>query len=248
MAQEKNTTPLGLLEGDKTFEESMKMIRNLTLLACAFSCIMATGCKKRNGSVWDDQSTAGNYKGNARSLWGNDDLAQDEVFFEPSEEDFISLKDDDLHAQFSDGALPQPKTSPGEKGSIIPGIEGFHSPIGAESAIFKTIYFNTDDHIIREKESLAIVERIASYLKSHPNVYVFISGNCDERGPEAYNLSLGARRANYVRTLLAQKGIDSERLHTISYGKERPVDPRHSQEGWAKNRRTEFKIYQKSSN
>jgi peptidoglycan-associated lipoprotein len=98
---------------------------------------------------------------------------------------------------------------------------------------------------LRSKNSLATLEEIADYMKSHENASLFISGHCDERGPEAYNLSLGARRANYIRTQLVKKGVDAERIHTVSYGKERPADLEHNQEAWAKNRRGEFRIYQK---
>ncbi len=75
---------------------------------------------------------------------------------------------------------------------------------------------------------------------------MFVEGHTDERGPEAYNLSLGARRANYVRTLLVQKGVDHNQLHTISFGKERPAEMGHNSEAWSKNRRAQFKIYKKS--
>ena len=222
----------------------MKHIRIGITLICAMAFSLVTGCRSGNGSVWDDNKTAGNYKGSARSLWGNEEAASDD-FFAPSDEDFIGLKDEDLRTQFADGAIPQPKHSPGEAGSGIPGFDGFYSPTGAEAAIFKNVFFNTDDHILRGKEYTAIIERIASYLKSHDNTYVFISGHCDERGPEAYNLSLGARRANYIRSLLVQKGVDAERIHTISYGKERPADLSHTAEAWSKNRRGEFRIHQK---
>lgn len=223
----------------------MKHVRILITLICAITSTLVTGCKRSNGGgVWDDDSTAGNYKGSARSLWGNEENSGDD-FFGPSNEDFIGLKDEDLRSQFADGAIPQPKASPGESGSGIPGADSFRSPTGSEAAIFKNVYFNTDDHILRGKEYSAVVERIATYLKSHENVYLFVSGHCDERGPEAYNLSLGARRANYIRSLLVQKGVDPERIHTVSYGKERPVDLGHQQESWSKNRRGEFRIYQK---
>lgn len=223
----------------------MKKIRQKITILCLCACGLIAGCQKNNaGGVWDDNSSAGNYKGSARSLWGIEEASNDD-FFSSNEEDFIGLKDEDLHTQFADGAIPQPKTSPGERGSFLPGIEGFHTPIGAESAIFKNVYFNTDDHILRGKESTAIIDRISTYLKNHENVYLFISGHCDERGPEAYNLSLGARRANYIRSLLVQKGIDAERIHTISYGKERPTDLSHTPDAWTKNRRGEFKIYEK---
>ena len=74
---------------------------------------------------------------------------------------------------------------------------------------------------------------------------MYVEGHTDERGPEAYNLSLGTRRANSVRTLLIQKGVDLNQVHTISYGKERPDDNSHTPDAWSKNRRAEFKIYQK---
>lgn len=200
---------------------------------------------KRNGNVWDDNAPMSHYKGGNHSLWGNDDLASEETFFSPKEEEFLALKEEDLQSQFVDGAIPQPMTSPGEKGSRLPGIEGFHKPTGSELAIFKNVYFNTDDHIIRGQEALKVVERVASYLSAHPNTYLFVTGNCDERGPEAYNLSLGARRANYVRTLLVQKGVDPERIHTVSYGKERPIEQGHNADAWKKNRRADFLIYEK---
>jgi peptidoglycan-associated lipoprotein len=209
------------------------------------ACGLVTGCRGGNGSVWDDNKTAGNYKGSARSLWSTEEAASDD-FFGPGEEDFIGLKEEDLKIQFADGAIPQAKHSPGEFSSGLPGIDGFHTPTGSEAAVFQNVYFNTDDHILRGKESTAIIDRISTWLTSHPGVHLFVTGHCDERGPEAYNLSLGARRANYVRSLLVQKGVDPERIHTVSYGKERPAELEHNQEAWSKNRRSEFRIYQKS--
>ncbi len=215
----------------------------LSLMSIA-SCLLVTGCKSSRGNVWDDTQTAGNYKGSA-SLWGSDETAQNENFFGPSDEDFISLKDEDLKAQFADGAIPQPKSSPGERGSGLPGIDQFHSPSGQAASIFRSVYFNTDDHILRGKEYTAALDKIAQYMKAHPNTYIFVAGHCDERAPEAYNLALGTRRANYVRSYLVKQGIDLNRVHTISYGKERPCDLGHTQEAWAKNRRAEFKIYER---
>jgi peptidoglycan-associated lipoprotein len=231
----------------KKREHIMKQSRRLITLFCVLAIGLVTGCKGRsgNGSVWDDNTTAGNYKGNARSLWGNEESASED-FFGANDEDFIGLKDEDLRTQFADGAIPQPKHSPGEVASGIPGIEAFRAPQGAEASIFRSVFFNTDDHILRGKEYTTIIDKVSEYLKSHSDVYVFVSGHCDERGPEAYNLSLGARRANYVRSLLVQKGVDPERIHTVSYGKERPADLGHNQEAWSHNRRGEFRIYKKS--
>jgi peptidoglycan-associated lipoprotein len=224
----------------------MKYIYPLILVVSASACTFLTSCRSGNGSVWDDNKVVGNYKGVAKSLWGREEVASEanDDFFASTEEDFIPLKDEDLRPQFADSAIPQPKHSPGEDGSSLPSLEAFHKPTGAESAIFKNVYFNTDDHILRGKEHMATVERIASYMKSHSDVYLFISGHCDERAPEAYNLALGTRRSNCIRTMLVQKGVDAERIHTVSYGKERPADLGHTPEAWAKNRRGEFRIYQ----
>ncbi len=230
----------------------MKTKQCAILFLFSLTCVLMTGCKSKNnnnGTVWDDNQTKGNYKGTASALWNKvtGNTKEDVSLFGPSEEDFIALNDDDLKKmQFSDGAVPQPKNEPGERGSGIPGIEGFRTPFGELASIFKNVHFNTDDHIIRDKESLALIERAASYLQTNPKLCVFVEGHCDERGPEAYNLSLGSRRANYIRSLLVQKGVDQERIHTISYGKERPLDLSQAPQAWAKNRRAEFKVFKKS--
>jgi peptidoglycan-associated lipoprotein len=228
----------------------MKKSYQIMVFICSAASLLITGCQKNNGSMWDDHRSAGNFKTkNGKALWGNsNDLAlahgADDLLG-PSNEDFIPLKEDDLKAQFIDGAIPQPKSSPGEPGSGLPGIDRFQDPASHLSSVFRNVYFNTDDHILRGREYLATIDDAASYLKAHPNTYIFIEGHCDERGPEAYNLSLGARRANYVRSLLVKKGVDLNQIHTISYGKEKPAMATHNAEAWAKNRRAQFKIFQK---
>lgn len=216
-------------------------------LACGALCTLFTSCGKKD-NTWDDSKSASSYKyKHSQSLWGNDgsELADSEFDGGPSHEDFVPLRDDDLKSQFADGAIPQSRHVPGEAGSGVPGINQFSMPSAELASIFRNIHFNTDEHSVRGKESLAAVERIAAYLKDHPDTYIFVEGHCDERGPEAYNLSLGARRANSVRSLLVQKGVDLNQIHTISYGKERPLEISHSQEAWSKNRRAQFKIYQR---
>ncbi len=211
---------------------------------CGILSIFATGCGKKKG-VWDDSNNSASLKyKNSQSLWGSDGLASDELAG-PSQEDFIPLRDEDLKSQFADGAIPQSKYGLGEPGSGIPNIDQFRSPTAELAGLFRSIHFNTDDFTVRSKDSLAAADRIAFYLKDHPNTYVVIEGHCDERGPEAYNLSLGARRANALRALLVKKGADLNQIHTISYGKERPADLGHGPDSWSRNRRAEFKIFQR---
>ena len=63
-----------------------------------------------------------------------------------------------------------------------------------------------------------------------------IEGHADERGTREYNLALGARRADSVKSFLVSQGVAPNRLRTISYGKERPIDARSSEDGWSRNR------------
>ncbi len=71
---------------------------------------------------------------------------------------------------------------------------------------------------------------------------MIIEGHCDERGTNEYNIALGDRRANSAKNFLINLGIAASRLTTISYGEERPLDPGHKIQAWAKNRRAQFVI------
>ncbi|MSP51537.1 MAG: peptidoglycan-associated lipoprotein Pal [Alphaproteobacteria bacterium] len=78
----------------------------------------------------------------------------------------------------------------------------------------------------------------AKILRENPQAAIFLEGNCDERGTREYNLALGERRANSVRDYLVGLGIATNRITTISYGKERPVATGSNEAGWAQNRNT----------
>jgi peptidoglycan-associated lipoprotein len=81
---------------------------------------------------------------------------------------------------------------------------------------------------------------VADYLKNHPQAKVLIEGHCDERGTAEYNMALGERRATAVMTYLVSLGVPKAALSTVSFGKEKPLDPAHNDEAWAKNRRAHF--------
>ncbi len=82
----------------------------------------------------------------------------------------------------------------------------------------------------------------AEVLKKYTSWVISIEGHCDERGTAEYNLALGERRALAARTYLVSLGIPPERLWTVSYGKEFPFDPNHTEDAWAKNRRAHFVV------
>ncbi len=113
-----------------------------------------------------------------------------------------------------------------------PGIEG----VVLESKLLKDIYFDFDKYDIRPGDA-EILKENAALLKKFPNVKIQIEGHCDERGTIEYNLALGERRANNTKQYFISLGISPDRISTISYGKERPLDSGHNEEAWAKNRR-----------
>ncbi len=88
----------------------------------------------------------------------------------------------------------------------------------------------------------AALDANAQVLRRYPTWVVTIEGHCDERGTAEYNLALGERRAAAARDYLVSVGIAAERLRTVSYGKEFPFDPGHTEEAWAQNRRAHFVI------
>jgi len=102
-----------------------------------------------------------------------------------------------------------------------------------------TVYFDFDRAAVKVSERVR-VEEVAAYLKGKPGHMVEIEGHCDERGTEEYNRALGERRALAVREYLVNLGIQAERIHTISYGEDRPAEIGSSESAWAKNRRGEF--------
>jgi len=119
-------------------------------------------------------------------------------------------------------------------------------PAGA-AAISEDAFVNQDVHfefdsIRLNAEARRILRQTALRLQAHPRVTVTIEGHCDSRGTNEYNLALGDRRAQSVKQFLIDLGIDPSRLHTVSYGEERPLDPAENERAWAKNRRAHFVI------
>jgi peptidoglycan-associated lipoprotein len=102
-----------------------------------------------------------------------------------------------------------------------------------------TIHFKFDSAVIPDSEQ-ANLASVGQSLAGDPNARLLIEGNCDERGTEEYNRSLGERRALAAREALARIGVDPARIRTISYGKDKPVDPGHDEAAWSKNRNDQF--------
>jgi peptidoglycan-associated lipoprotein len=102
-----------------------------------------------------------------------------------------------------------------------------------------TVYFDFDRATIKASEESKLAD-VANYFKSNPSQLLIIEGNCDERGTEKYNLSLGDRRALAAREYLANLGMDASKIKTVTYGASKPVDPGHDEAAWKKNRRDDM--------
>jgi peptidoglycan-associated lipoprotein len=118
-----------------------------------------------------------------------------------------------------------------------PGIEG----VFLESSLLNDIHFGFDRYDLTPK-AREILSQNANLLLQHSRVKIQIEGHCDARGTIEYNLALGERRATTAKEYLVSLGVSPDRVSTISYGEEMPVDPRSNEEAWAKNRRGHFII------
>lgn len=125
----------------------------------------------------------------------------------------------------------------GPGGQVLGMVEG----ITREAFLQQDVHFDYDSFTLSE-EAKAMLEQKAHWLVMHPEVPVRIEGHCDERGTSAYNLALGERRANMVRQYMMALGVDASRIATISYGKEAPIDPGHTEAAWRRNRRAHFTV------
>lgn len=105
-----------------------------------------------------------------------------------------------------------------------------------EAFLADDVYFEYDSATLTSN-AMDLIKVKALWLQANQMAKVLIEGHCDERGSNEYNLALGDRRAESVRTFLVNLGISPSRLSTVSYGEERPVDSGKSEAAYAKNRR-----------
>jgi peptidoglycan-associated lipoprotein len=136
--------------------------------------------------------------------------------------------------QFTGGGVGSTPIAEGGEGWDVSNYTQDHDALAAD-----TIHFAYDSAVIRDDEKGSL-QSVAAALQADPSTKLMIEGNCDERGTEEYNRSLGERRALAAREALAGLGIDPMRIRTISYGKDKPADPGHDEAAWAKNRRDDF--------
>lgn len=133
-----------------------------------------------------------------------------------------------------------PVSQPGDGGGLQSDRFGNATEDRASLAAH-TVYFDFDSSVVKSSEK-SNVEAAIAYLKANPALGLRIEGNCDERGTEEYNRSLGERRALAVRELIVAGGVEADRVVTISFGKDKPAVSGHDEAAWAKNRRDVFVV------
>jgi peptidoglycan-associated lipoprotein len=141
-----------------------------------------------------------------------------------------------------------PATQPVDEGPDVRAV-GEDYPTGAdlsygepgstEAGPLADVHFDLDSAALTE-ETRRQLEQHALWLQNRRDVRVTLEGHCDERGTVEYNLALGEQRARAVRDYLVSLGVAADRLRTVSYGKERPLDPASNEAAWARNRRVHF--------
>lgn len=130
-------------------------------------------------------------------------------------------------------------SKPGGTGSDNPGGVPDASDDPMRISEMNDIHFDFDRYDIRSGDREILMNN-GKWMNDNSGARVLIEGHCDERGTVEYNLALGEKRARAAREFLVSYGVSQDRLDVISYGKERPVDPRGSEDAWAMNRRAHF--------
>ncbi|MDZ4693276.1 peptidoglycan-associated lipoprotein Pal [Terricaulis sp.] len=140
---------------------------------------------------------------------------------------------------------PPAETTP-PTNNTSPPVEQPRGPVAGSAEDFRVsvgdrVFFGYDRFDLTP-EARSVLERQAAWLQRYQNVRVLVAGNADERGTREYNLALGARRAAAAKDYLVSLGVAANRLETVSYGKERPLDARSNEEAWSVNRNAHTQI------
>lgn len=127
------------------------------------------------------------------------------------------------------------------RGDQPAGVPGSRDPLDDPRSLLagRVIYFELDSADVRA-EDRELVRAHADYLVARPDRRLRLEGHADERGTREYNVALGQRRADAVRSLLQLYGVPPRQLSTLSYGEEYPADFGHNERAWSRNRRVEL--------
>jgi peptidoglycan-associated lipoprotein len=216
---------------ETTIRKEVIMFRKSLTILILFLCLglLLSGCPKKTvtmdeGALTKEETAAREAE---RARQEQELKAQEEAARKAEEE---AARKAQAEKEFEKSLVA--KKTPGIEGEVL------------ESSLLKDIHFDFDKYDIRPQDA-EILKGNATLLMKSSTAKIQIEGHCDERGTQEYNLALGERRANSARLYLLSLGIAADRISTISYGEERPLDPGHDEEAWAKNRGCHFVILSK---
>jgi peptidoglycan-associated lipoprotein len=210
--------------GDNAMKRSLAILGIIGLIVC-LSFMVMTGCAKK--SAVKEQAVSAEEKAAA------DRAAAQAKAKAEADAKARADRESRLAAEQKAKEEAEAKVAPQEEAAAV-----------REEMIFKDVLFDYDKFSLKP-ESRDILKQLAEWLTKNKDKSVLIEGNCDERGTTEYNLALGERRAKEAMKYLVELGVDGNRIKTISYGKERPLDPGNTEEAWAKNRRDHFVVTSK---
>ncbi|MBK5296495.1 MAG: peptidoglycan-associated lipoprotein Pal, partial [Vicinamibacteria bacterium] len=148
----------------------------------------------------------------------------------------------------SDSTRPPAPPEPVSEPAPVPPVPVTDDAIGSKSlddinrdSPLRPLFYGLDQAEV-DAAGQQVLQANADVLKKYGSWQVTVEGHCDERGTAEYNLALGERRAVAARNYLVSLGIAAERIKTVSYGKEFPFDPAHTESAWGKNRRAHFVV------
>lgn len=143
-------------------------------------------------------------------------------------------------------------SSKGHKGSGSDDMRAHTSGMGSEEGFEGAVWSGTDTELMEEARrtyyfgfdkfdlsmrDMSVVKAHARYLAAHTDAHVRIEGHTDERGSREYNVALGERRANAVKSVLSSEGVSEGQMSVVSYGAEKPADMGHMEDAYQLNRR-----------
>ena len=143
-------------------------------------------------------------------------------------------------AVVADTTDAKPKVAPAPKPAPAPVAQVDQKQTDLDALLERMVIHSGFDAADLTPESRGRLDALADALRANPKAQIKIAGNCDELGTVEYNLALGQKRADAVARYLVTLGVNGTRVETVSYGEEKPVDPRSTEEAYTANRRAEL--------
>jgi peptidoglycan-associated lipoprotein len=211
-----------------------RLLAGLVALFLCFFMTFLTSCAKK-GEIKNTLEVAQAQKPSAEATT---EAAGKQAVKEPVSQKPGALQEQTLREETMGKASTQTTQGGGEKtkGEVLT-----KEPATLKELQIPDITFEYDKYSLTSEAQALLKSHAPAFLK-YKEYKLVVEGHCDERGTVEYNLALGEERAAQTARYLVSLGIERERIKTISYGKEKPLDPEHNEAAWAKNRRAHFVV------